>query len=259
MPQPTLDLESYSEAGFVWDDATCKWHAPRGARTKGLSAVGSVVYWEHPSTEILTMSYDLCDGRGVRRWRPGDPPPLDLWAHVASTGATLESHNAMFERGGWENVLVARHGWPPLPPHVQRCSMATAHVDQYPGALGKLGPVLGLDVTKDKDGKRLIDKFCMPRNPTKADPRTRIWPKDDPDDFERLCAYCDQDVRSEMAAADAMDSMTHAETGIWLIDQEINHRGIAIDRAAVRDCLAILDQVLDQYGRECRILTGGIV
>ena len=258
MPQPTLDVETYSEAGYDWNPSTNKWQAPPGARVKGLGAVGSVAYAEHPSTEILTLSYDLCDGRGVRRWRPGAPDPLDLWHHVATPGATLESHNAMFERLLWENVLVARHRWPPLPPHVQRCSMATAHVDQYPGALGKLGDVLGLDVAKDADGKRLIDKFCTPRNPTKADPRTRILPESDPRDFERLCAYCDQDVRAEMAAADAMRPMSDAETGVWLIDQEINHRGIAIDRAAVRDCLAILDQVLAQYGAECETLTGGL-
>jgi DNA polymerase len=258
MPTPTLDFETYSEAGHAWNPATRKWELPPGARKKGISAVGSSAYTEHPTTEVLTASYNLCDGRGIRRWRPGQPAPLDLFAHIARPGAVLESHKAMFEFEVWTNVCIPRYGWPRLPPYVQRCSMALAHVNQYPGALDNLGAVLRLEVQKDTDGTRLIKKFCIPRNPTKTDPRTRIRPEDDPEDFERLCAYCDRDVTTEMAAADAMPPLTTAELGFWLIDQECNARGLAIDREGVRDCISILNQVISQYGEECRVITGGI-
>jgi hypothetical protein len=55
-----------------------------------------------------------------------------------------------------------------------------------------------------------------------------------------------------------MAPMTPDERRFWLIDQEINWRGIAIDRAGVRDCIAVLDEALERYGAECRAITGGL-
>lgn len=255
---PTMDFETYSEAGYVWNEGTSKWvclpNAPQSK--KGLTVVGASVYTEHPTAEVLTLSYDLCDGRGLRRWRPGLPMPLDLFEHLAA-GRPIEAHNAMFERLVWENVCVPKYGFPPLNPYLLRCSMATARVNNLPGALANLGAVLQVDAQKDKDGKRLLDKFSVPRNPTKADARTRIRVEDEPDEAERLYSYCDRDVETEQACAVAMEPMTAEELHFWFIDQEINHRGLGIDRDGVRNCIAVLEQALDQYGEECTQITGG--
>lgn len=252
---PCLDFESFSSAGFAWNDETQKWTALPGSGKKGLQTVGSAAYSEHPSTEVLTLSYDLVDGRGLRRWRPGWPLPHDLFAHVTN-GHPLESHNAMFERLIWTNVCTPRYGWPVLPPRSQRCSMATARTQSLPGGLDNLGDVLRLDIRKDAEGKRLIRRFCIPRDPTKKDPRRRILPTDDPEDFERLCLYCDRDVQSEQAASAAMVPMSPAELEFWFIDQEINWRGIGIDRAGVGDCIAVMDTLMERYGEECREISG---
>jgi len=269
----TLDLETYSEAGYVWNPAVSKWEAPAGAKRKGLAVVGSAVYAEHPTTDVLTLSYRLPGDPWPSRWRPGEAPPARLLAWIAA-GGLVESHNAMFEWLIWTHVLVARYGFPPLPPFQQRCSMATARVNTYPGALGDLSDVLALPVPKDKEGKRLLDKFSVPRNPTKTDSRRRVFPPHlrgpappanpklhatfaaDDADFERLCAYCDTDVVAEDGASERMPPMSDAETLFWLVDQEINRRGMGVDRAAVRDCIAIMDQVLERYGERYRQITG---
>lgn len=266
--QAEMDFETYSEAGYVWDEATRKWFAPKGAKNKGLRTVGSAAYSEHPSTEVLTFSYKLptpfTDANGAQvfthhRWRPGMPNPQDLFDHLAR-GGLVEAHNVMFERLIWENVCVPKYGWPSLAPWVYqlRCSMAKARVNALPGPLSELGQVLQLSNLKDADGKRLLDKFSVPRNPTKADQRWRIRPEDDPADFERLQAYCDQDVETESEGSGRMTPMADAETVFWLIDQEINWRGIGIDRPAIRDCMAVLEQALDHYGEEYRQLTNGL-
>lgn len=264
MPEPTFDFETYSEAGFVWVGPGADPKKPAGFWTslpnapqgkKGLPLVGSSVYTEHESAEVLTLSYDV--GAGKRRWRPGLPLPVDLFQYLQQ-GGTIEAHNAMFERLVWENICIPKYGFPPLNPYQLRCSMATARTNNLPGALDNLGDVLAVAVKKDKDGKRLLDKFSKPRNPTKADPRRRILPSDEPDEAERLYAYCDTDVEAEQHCAARMDPITPAELQFWFIDQEINHRGLGVDRPAIRDCIAVLEEAVAQYGRECVEITGGI-
>jgi DNA polymerase len=259
-PHATIDYETKSAAGFYWNDEAKKWHGPKGAPQgrKGLGVIGAAVYAEHPSTDVLTLSFTLPDGRSGR-WRPGLPLSIlqALFDWIAA-GGRVEAHNVMFERLIWTRVCVPRYGFPPLPPEQLSCSMATARVNSLPGKLENLGDVLQLPVRKNKDGRRLLDKFSVPRKPTKGDPRVWINVDDDPDDAERLYVYCDDDVRTEMHASARMKPMTAAEREFWLIDQEINWRGLAIDRKAVRDCIAVLDQCLAHYGEEMRALTGGL-
>lgn len=273
MPKPTMDFECYSEAGFVWTGPSEKyplgrWVPPEGSKQPGIFAVSAPAYSEHPTTEVLTLSYDLCDGHGMRRWRPGQPNPQDLFDHVLS-GKPIEAHNAMFERLICENVCERLYGWPRFPATAWRCSMATALVAQRPAALGALAEVLGLSDQKDKEGKRLINKFCIPQQPiiglvdrkTGAvkrpdQPTRRIYPHDEPEEFERFCEYCDQDVRTEQAASDAMPEMEPHEVLAWQYTQDMNYRGLGVDREGLAACIDILKKVLERYGQECEDLTG---
>lgn len=274
MPVPTIDGELYSEAGFVWQLPTEKyplgrWIAPAGAKEPGIAAVGAPAYCEHPTTEILTVSYDLCDGRGIRRWRPGQALPWDLMNHLQDPDAPIEAHNAMFERLWVEKIAGPKHGWVVPDWRKWRCSMATAIVAQRPGALANLADVLGVSEQKDKEGKRLIKKFCIPQQPILGlvdkktgvvkrpdQPARRIFPHDDPVDFEKLCEYCDQDVRAEMAVMAYLPPLSAAELRAWQATQEMNYRGLGVDRAGLRACIDVLGKVLDRYGQECVDITG---
>lgn len=251
----TMDFETYSEAGCIWDEDARTWRAPPGSTKKGLQAVGAVAYAEHPSTEVLTLSYRL-PGGDVRRWRPGLPDPQALFDHLAA-GGLVEAHNVMFERSIWHYVCTQRYGWPPLPPEQLRCSMAKARVNNLPGALGNLTDVLPVTVKKNPDGKRLLNKFSVPQKPTKARPSTRILPGDDPEDAERLYAYCDDDVRAEEEVSALMMPLSVNELRFWLLDQQINWRGLGVDRQSVRNMIYVLEQAQDRYGTRCREITGG--
>lgn len=250
----TIDFETFSAAGMYWDGSRyVSMHGSNRKEDKGIAGVGSGVYAEHPSTEILTLSYRL-PGGPIRRWRPGMPAPTDLFAWTGP----IEAHNVMFERQIWEHVCTPRHGFPPIAPERWRCSMAKARVNALPGALGNLTKVLNTAVVKDADGKRLLDKFSMPRKPTAKDPRFRIRPEDDPEDAERLYSYCDVDVESEELASAAMPDMSPDELAFWQIDQEINHRGVGVDVESVRNMRIVLEATLERYGQEFSDLTGGL-
>ena len=252
-----MDFETYSEAGYLWNPALNKWTCLPGASQgkKGLGVVGSAVYSEHPSTEVLTLSYNLKDGKGTRRWRPGQPLPLDLFQHLAR-GLLVEAWNVGFERQIWENVCVPRYGFPPLPRPQLRCAMAKARAHALPGALGKAGEVLGLTVQKDKEGKRLIDLFCVPRNPTKGNPSRRIRPEDAPEEFAKLCAYCDTDIETEAEASSLIPDLTGDELAYWQADQEINARGVAIDLETVNAAIQIIEEATRSACAELLMLTG---
>ena len=76
-----LDFETYSEAGFLWDEKTQKYKAPPNATKKGLPVIGAAAYSEHPSTEVLSCAYDL--GDGIKKlWIPGMAPPFDLFEYL---------------------------------------------------------------------------------------------------------------------------------------------------------------------------------
>lgn len=264
-----LDMETYSEAGYVW---TPEHRTPAGALRPswrpmdgaspgksgtGLFYVGAEVYARHPSTEVLTLSYNLKDGRGTRRWQPGQPPPRELLDYLTA-GGKLESHNAGFERKLWNHVLSARHGWPALDVSQQSCSMAKARAHGLPGALGNLQRVLGGE-QKDPEGARLIDKFSKPRHPTKTDPRLRVLPTDDPVDFAKFCDYCDQDIAAEADASSRVPDLTPEEREWWEIDQRVNDLGVAVDLPAIHAGIAIMEEALARGDAEIQQLTGGQV
>jgi DNA polymerase len=259
-PIANIDFETYSEAGFIWDAARNKWAALPGASQgkKGLPVVGASVYVGHPTFEVLTLSYDLRQGAGVQRWQPGLPPPVDLLAHVASGGLVSGWNAAGFEMKVWRHC-VDRYRWPPLPLSQVRDTMAAARAFCLPGALGKAGEVMALSQQKNADGKRLLDKFSIPRNPTQPNPALRIRPADDPADAEKLYAYCDEDVLTEQEAGSLIPPLSPKELAAWQTDRGINDRGVQIDLEGAHNCIAILNQAHRQYNAELRALTGGTV
>ena len=274
---PDLDFETYSEAGMVFDPTTERWHGPPGApgSTKGLPVVGARIYAEHPSTEVLCLAYDLKDGRGRRQWRPGLPWPTDLFHHVWHRGL-LEAWNVGFERWIWELVCVPRMGWPEVHPSQWRCAMAKARAFSLPGSLDRAGAVLSTKVRKGEDGRRLLTKFSMPRNPTKTDSRRRVYPmwtfdasivgtmkpaqlktyQQDVNDSNALLDYNETDIAAEAEISSLVPDIEGEELEWWQVDQAINHRGVHVDSASIEACIAVIENAHARYNAELFALTG---
>src|ERR1700755_236707 len=83
-----FDFETYSPAGFVWDISTNKWVGVQGTSSngKGLPTVGAAVYTEHPAAEVLSLAYNLKDGKDIKHWVPGQSLPLDLFQYLHKGG-----------------------------------------------------------------------------------------------------------------------------------------------------------------------------
>lgn len=254
-----LDFETYSEAGYRWDPLLCKWKSLEGLaeQNRGLPAVGVYNYVTHPTFEVLSVAYDLKDGRGKRWWRPGMPQPEDLLQHVRE-GKPLEAHNEGFEWHVWMLYCVRAFGWPPLLPEAERCSQAKARAWSLPAKLANVGIALRLppELMKDKDGTRLIQKLTVPRNPTKGNPDLRWYPHTAPEDFAAFYRYNVQDIESEGAASIRIPDLVPRELEIWRVDQNINRRGMQIDTVGVQHCINIVEQATAKYSGRLREITG---
>ena len=253
-----MDFETYSEAGLILNP-TLKWSSAKGIgkQPRSIFLVGAPVYAMHPSTEILCLYYDLKEGNGRRAWVPGMPAPQDLFDYIAA-GGLIEAHNSAFEFYIWNCVGTQKLGWPELPLLQLRCSASKAKAWSLPAALGKVSPVVGTEVKDSAKGKRVIKRYCEPRNPTKKDPRTRILPSDEPEGVE-LYEYCEQDIISEASVSLAIPDLSESELETWQLDQIINVRGIQIDTEAVKVFRDAYDLAVEEANNAVWQITGGEV
>lgn len=252
---PGHDFETYSEAGYVLR-ATGKWGAPAwaGKRKPGLSLVGTRKYVEHPSTRVLSLAYDLLDGRGPRLWLPSMPPPLEWFAYLLS-GGEWQAQNAAFECDVWEYICHRRMGWPQLPQDRVRDTMARAQAFSLPGALADMSKVLGLP-GKQADGTALIQLFSCPPGAKSKGPY--LPPERHPrgPDF---WSYNVQDVVAEADVAARVPELRDIDERFYLSTLKMNQRGIAIDLEGVRNLTHQLDAFLPHADAEITRLTGEAV
>ena len=251
-----IDFETRSAAGFVWNHSTQKFESPRGSSKRGLSAVGMAVYSEHPSTDIICMAYNLKDGFGIREWMPGQPLPIDLFIHLQQ-GGLLEAWNVGFEFYIWNNVATKLYHYPPLSPSSLRCAAAKSRAYSLPGSLGDCGTVLGIKNGKLNEGKKLIKRYCEPRNPSKNNPE--IWNKLVGNDILAMVIYNHHDILAESEISMQVPDLIPQELEFWQVDQTINRRGVRLDRPMIEACIKIVEQAHAKYNAELPQLTGGAV
>jgi len=251
MKMPTMDFETYSEAGYLFDwDRGCFIPLMKGK--PGIMAVSSAVYAEHPSTRVISMAYDLRDGVGVRLWTPGTPEPTALFNHIRA-GGLVEAHNSAFEYYVWFFVCRNRMGWPDLPLGQMRCSASKARGWGLPGKLELLSD------KKDPRGKQLIRLLSVPRKPTESDQDLYRTFEKYPDLHYEMYDYNHKDVIAEIEVSERVPDLNPVELEVWKLDQEINSRGVAVDTRGLYDCISMFHQASDKYTRELRNITGGAV
>lgn len=207
-----------------------------------LTKCGVYKYASAPDFEIILFAYSV-DGGPVRQvdLACGEKIPAEIIAALEDDTVTKWAFNANFER-----VCLSRYlGYPTgdyLMPDSWRCSMVWAAYLGLPLSLEGVGTVLGLEKQKLTEAKNLIKYFCRPCAPTKSNGgRTRNLPADAPEKWEAFKTYNIRDVEVEMAIQARLSNYPVPES-VWEeyhLDQEINDRGIMIDRELVDQALLI--------------------
>lgn len=204
-----------------------------------IGKAGLYRYCDTPDFEVLLFAYaeDFGDVK-IIDLAQGEQIPPEILAALKDKDVIKHAYNAAFEitclnRAGYET-----------PPEQWRCTMLHGMYLGYPAGLAKLGEALGLPEDKKKMGvgKALIRYFCVPCTPTKSNGnRTRNLPKHDSDRWNLFKEYCRQDVVTEIADYQRLRAFPVPDDvqADWVLDYEINSRGIAIDTDLVNGALAI--------------------
>ena len=223
-----------------------------------LGKCGVYKYAEGEDFEVLLFGVSV-DGGPVVVYdlASGEELPEEIRKGLTDEKIIKYAHNANFER-----VCLSRFlGLPPhtyLPPSQWRCTMTWAAYMGMPLSLKGVGAVLGLDKQKMEEGKDLIRYFCVPCNPTKSNnQRTRNRPEDAPEKWAIFKEYNKRDVEVEMQIEEKL-SRFQVPQQVWeeyWISEEINDRGIGVDRELVENAIAIDGEVRQELKGKMQRLT----
>lgn len=202
-------------------------------------------YFNHPSTDIICLSWAIDNDRPQVWWPHKGPPPDRLkWA---KDNCIVHAHNAAYEHDA-TNVLGAKHGLPPLKHGRMRCSAARSAHAGLPRKLSMVCKQFGGE-QKDMDGHKAMLRACKPNSKGE-----RVW---DPELLMYVGAYCAQDLRAERGLEDHLPPLPDAEQELWELDRRINERGVPVDPDFCRGANLILDAAYDRVQDKIAKATGG--
>ena len=212
---------------------------------------GVYKYVEAPDFTILLFAYSIDGGPVVCvDFAMGEKLPDDVFAALTDPDVIKTAFNAAFER---ICISVYFFGGKLLDPKQWRCTMVLAARMGLPLSLGQCGEVLHLAEGKMTEGKALIRYFSVPGKNGK-----RHLPSDAPDKWDTFKKYNIRDVEVEQAIKKKVQRLIPADFDeeLYVADQEINDRGVKIDRTLVDAAARFDDEYKAQLLAEAQQLTG---
>ena len=217
-----------------------------------LSSCGVYKYVEAKDFTILLFGYSI-DGGPVScvDLAQGEQLPNDVKKALTDPEVTKTAFNATFERiciGAYYHLSER------LDPAQWKCTMVRAARMGLPLSLAQCGEVLKLEDRKMTEGKALIRYFSVPAK-TKAG---RHYPSDAPDKWATFKAYNIRDVEVEQAILKKVRRLEVPafDDELYIADQEINDRGVMIDRQLVDNAARFDEDFKQELFKEAQELTG---
>lgn len=235
MPILSIDIETYSDVD--------------------LSKCGVYAYSDSPNFEILLFAYAFDEEpTQIVDFACGEQLPARVLAALEDPGITKAAFNAQFER-----TCITKYLGRKLSPEGWQCTAVQSAMLALPLSLDSVGEVLNIQRKKLKEGVDLVRFFSMPCKPTKANGgRTRNRPEDAPEKWERFKTYCIRDVDAEREIRQKLWKfpIPESEMELYRMDQEINDRGILVDRQLVENAVLCDNQYRQMVTARAYELTG---
>lgn len=202
---------------------------------------GAYKYCESVDFEILMVAYAFNDEPiKIIDLAQGEKLPIEFINGLQDPKVEKHAHNATFERNAFKAVGYN------VPIEQWHCSAIKAAYCGLPLSLQMVSDALKLEKKgKLSTGKALIRYFCVPCKPTKVNGgRMRNFPEHDPEKWEEFKRYCINDVVAEREIGTILKDyqIPDFERQIYILDQQINDRGILIDLNMAQNAVNIDDQ-----------------
>ena len=234
-----------------------------------LAKCGVYRYCESPDFDILLFGVSVDGGPvAVYDLASGETVPEEILAALSDDGVGKFAFNAGFERVAL-SVWLRRNrpdlfrgygvdGDPTqnyLDPSAWRCDLVLAAYNGLPLSLEKVGAVLGFEEQKLKEGKDLVRFFCTP---SRVEGRDWNLPEHAPEKWETFKRYNRRDVEVEMQIQERLRKYPVPDF-VWdeyHLSEEINDRGIRIDRTLVEQAIRIDELSKGELTEEMQKRTG---
>lgn len=213
-----------------------------------LKAAGAWRYAEDPTTDVLCLCWVWQDGLDGT-WLPGGPVG-DMLNWVDNPETVVIAHNTGFEKAIWRQHVMPLYGFPDIPEDRWHDTMAVCAMKTLPQKLEDALKALRMPQEKDMTGSRLVRELSKFKK--------GYAPSVTPGLLERVVQYCRQDVVGEAALHRRIGWLPPSERRVWLLDQEINARGVAIDMDFVVAAQKVVADATKPLAKEFEDLTGGL-
>lgn len=220
-----------------------------------LTKSGVYAYSDSPNFTILLFAYAFDDEpTRIVDIASGEELPKSVLDALTNEAITKTAFNAAFER-----ICISRFLGIHLSAASWVCTAVQSAMLALPLSLDGVGEVLDITLKKLKEGADLVRFFSMPCKATKANGgRTRNLPGDAPEKWARFKEYCVRDVEAEREIREKLRNypIPDSEMELYRLDQEINDRGILVDRELVACAVECDLQYKEQTTRRAYELTG---
>ena len=219
-----------------------------------LAKSGVYRYAEAPDFEILLFGYSVDAGPvQVVDFACGEKIPKEIQQAILDNNVTKWAFNAQFER-----ICLSKYFGIHLAPDSWRCTMVWSAYLGLPLSLEGAAIVTGADKKKLTKGKELIRYFSVPCKPTVTNGgRTRNLPEHAPEKWNSFKAYNLRDVEVELSIQEKLQKfpMPEEEWNNYILDQQINDRGIQLDLELVKKAIQCDEKVREELTSRLKELT----
>ena len=233
---------------------------------RSLADCGVYRYALDPSFRVLLLAYAVGD-EPVQIVDLASGESLPWWMERALSDPFFVkcAHNASFERVCLSTYLrsrgLLRDGeW--LDASQWECSMVKSVSAGLPASLAQVGEALGLEQQKMIEGRQLITIFSTPHKAGVASlfgsDDGRVLPEYYPDKWAVFKEYCKRDVEVEREICRQLAWLptTDQERALYVLDQQINDRGVRVDLEFARKAADLNAAAQEENLREAAALTG---
>ena len=226
-----------------------------------LMSCGVHKYVESEDFQVLLFAYSVDFGPvNVVDFTPDDEGVggcllPEIYEALFDPAVEKTAYNAAFERtclSKWFGRYCDPAQWD--------CTMVLAAECGLPLGLKAVGEALGLpeDKAKMKEGADLIRLFCTPHKPTKNKPYTRVTPEMEFAKWLTFIEYNRRDVEVENTIRQILLKWRpdRSEHRLWVLDQQINDRGIGADLVLAQNAIDIGNAYRNELLEEAKAISG---